>query len=171
MKTIGIYLKKEFLSQLSEEETVVLFQIFRITNALDYWLRLHLLIPKEQNTMFELRNRIELYFALISIYKESIKEFDNNLAKKLMNMNLTDDLKHRISEYTDWLSNWKTDEYLQVVDRIRNHLRYHLKSNIYDNFVKKGYESNDLLFGIADGGSYMDFLLTEPYSFEFSYVA
>ncbi len=171
MKTIGLYLKRDFLSQMSEDETVVLFQIFRITNALEYWLRLHLLIPKEKNNVFELRNRIELHFALISIYKESIKEFDNNLAKKLLDNNLPDDLKQHISDFTEWLSNWKSDDFLQVVDRIRNHLRYHLKSNIYKDYIKEGDASKDLLFGIADGSSYMDFLLTEPYSFEFSYVA
>jgi hypothetical protein len=171
MKTIGLYLKKEFLSQMSKDEVTVLLQIFRITNALDFWLRLHLLIPEEKNKLFETRNRIELHFALISIYKESIKEFDNNLAKKLLDMSLTDDLKKHISEFTEWLSSWKSDDFLQVVDRIRNHLRYHLKSNIYKDCIKEGTASEDLLFGIADGNRYMDFLLIEPYSCEFSYVA
>jgi hypothetical protein len=134
-------------------------------------MRLHLLIPKENNKVFDFRNRMELYFALIGIYKESIKEFDNNLATRLLNMNLSSDLNRRISEYTAWLSNWKNDDYLQVVDRIRNSLRFHLKPHIYNNYIKKGTECKDLLIGIADSDSYMDFLLTEPYSFEFSYIA
>ncbi|OGL50118.1 MAG: hypothetical protein A3C43_03300 [Candidatus Schekmanbacteria bacterium RIFCSPHIGHO2_02_FULL_38_11] len=171
MKTTGIYIQSDLLSQMSEDETVVLFQIFRITNSLEFWMRLHLLIPKERNKVFDFRNRMELYFALISIYKESIKEFDNHLATLLLDMNLSNDLKSRISQYTEWLSNWKKDEYLKVVDRIRNSLRFHLKPHIYKNYIKNGSESKDLLIGIADDKRYIDFLLTEPYTFEFLYIA
>ena len=58
-----------------------------------------------------------------------------------------------------------------MVDRIRNSLRFHLKPDIYKKYIKRGSESKDLLIGIADGNRYVDFLLTEPYTFEFSYIA
>jgi len=171
MKTTGVYIKGEFLSRMSKKETVVLFQILRISNSLEFWMRVLVLIPKEQNKLFEFRNRMELYFVLISIYKESIKEFSNHLAAGLLEMNLSEDLKRNISEYTEWLSSWKENEYLQIVDRIRNCLRFHMKPCIYEKYIKDGNKSKDLLVGVADGDRFMDFLFTEPYTVEFSYIA
>lgn len=171
MKTIGLYIKGDFLSRMSKKDTIILFQIMRIMNSLEFWMRLHLVIPKEQNKVFEERNRMELYFAMISFYKESTKEFGRNLAKGLLNMNLSKSLSLKVSEYNAWLENWKQDEYLQVVHRIRNYLRFHMKSSIYDKYIKDGNKSEDLLVGVAIGEQYKDFLFTEPYSFEFSYIA
>ena len=156
---------------MSKKETVVLLQVLRITNSLEYWMRVLVSIQEEKNKLFEFRNRMETYFVLISIYKESTKEFSNHLAPCLLEMNLSEDVKNNISEYTAWLSNWKEDEYLQVVDRIRNCLRFHMDRNIYKKYLNEGNESKDLLVGVADGDRYMDFLYTEPYTFEFQYIA
>lgn len=171
MKPTGLYIKGDFLSRMSKKETIILFQIFRIINSLEIWIRFHHVIKKEKNEVFELRNRIELYFALISSYKESTKEFCNNLADGLLNMNLSEDVSRKVSEYKVWLEDWKKDEYLQVVDRIRNCLRFHMKSCIYDKYIKEGNKSGDILVGYAIGERYMDFLYTEPYTLELSYIA
>ena len=128
MKATGLYIKGDLLSRMSKKETILLFQIFRIINSLEFWLRLHRVIKKEQNEVFEERNRIELYFAMISIYKESTKEFCNNLADDLLNMSISEAVSQKVLEYKAWLENWKQDEYLKVVDRIRNCLRFHLDS-------------------------------------------
>jgi hypothetical protein len=169
-KVIGLYIKGDLLTRMSKKETIILFQILRIINSLEFWIRLHLVIKKEQNAVFECRNRIELYFAMISIYKESIKEFCNNLSDGLLNMNLSKDLSRKVSKYKVWLENWKQDEYLKVVDRIRNDLRFHIKSCIYDKCIKDGNQSKDVLVGIAVGERVMDFIFTEPYTPEFSYI-
>lgn len=171
METIGLYIKGDFLSRMPKKETIILFQILRITNTLEFWIRLHLIIKEEQNKVFEFRNKIELYFTMISFYKESTKEFCNNLSDDLLKMNLSKGLTLKISEYKAWLINWKQDEYLQVVDRIRNDLRFHVKSSIYDKYIKDGDKSEDLLIGISVGKQYKDFLYTEPYTFEFSHIA
>ena len=170
-KAIGIYLKGESLSLMSKKETIILFQILRIINSLEFWIRLHLIIKKEQNPVFEQRNRIELYFAMISSYKESTKEFCNHLADGLLNMKLSEAVRQKVSEYKVWLDNWKQDEYLQVVDRIRNDLRFHMKSCIYDKYIKDGHQSKDILVGYAIGERIMDFLYTEPYTSELSHIA
>lgn len=170
-KVIGLYIKGDLLSSMSKKETIIFFQILRIINSLKFWLRLHHVIKKEQNKVFEERNRIELHFAMISTYKESIKEFCINLADGLLNMNLSEDVRRKVSEYKLWLENWKRDEYLQVVDRIRNCLRFHMKSCIYDKSIKEGNQSKDLLIGIAVGLRVMDRLFTEPYTSELSYIA
>jgi hypothetical protein len=170
-QAIGVYIKGELLSKMSKEETIILFQILRIINSLEFWIRLHLVIKKEQNDLFQFRNRIELCFAMIGSYKESTKEFSNNLANGLLNMNLSETVRQKISQYKAWLENWKQDEYLQVVDRIRNDLRFHVKSSIYDKYIKDGDKSEDLLVGVAVGKRYKDFLYTEPYTFEFSHIA
>jgi hypothetical protein len=108
---------------------------------------------------------------MIGSYKESTKEFSNNLANGLLNMNLSETVKQKISQYKAWLENWKQDEYLQVVDRIRNDLRFHVKSSIYDKYIKDGDKSEDLLIGVAIGEQYKDFIYTEPYTFEFLHIA
>ncbi|MFC1677635.1 hypothetical protein ACFL3G_11320 [Planctomycetota bacterium] len=120
--------------------------------------------------MFEERNQMELYFAMISFYKESTKEFGRNLVKGLLKMNLSKPLSMKVSKYNAWLENWKQDEYLQVVHRIRNDLRFHVGSSIYDKYIKEGNESEDLLVGVAIGEQYKDFLYTEPYTFEFEHI-
>jgi hypothetical protein len=86
-------------------------------------------------------------------------------------MNLSEAVRQKVSEYKEWLENWKQDEYLQVVDRIRNCLRFHMESCIYDKYIKDGNQSEDLLVGIAVGERVMDFLFTEPYTSELSYIA
>jgi len=171
MKTTGLYIKGDFLSRLSKRETIIFFQVLRITNSLEFWLRMHLVIKEEKNRVFEERNRMELYFAMISFYKESTKEFGRNLVKGLLNMNLSESLNLEISQYKAWLDNWEQDEYLQVVHRIRNELRFHLGSSIYEKYIKEGNKSEDLLIGIATGEQYKDFLYTEPYTFELSHIA
>lgn len=170
-KAIGLYIKSDLLSRMSKRETIIFFQILRIINSLEFWMRLHLIIKKEQNDLFQFRNRIELYFAMISSYKESTKEFCNNLADGLLNIDLSEPVRQKISQYKAWLGKWKQDEYLQVVDRIRNCLRYHMDSCIYDKCIKDGTQSEDVLIGIAVGERVMDFVFTEPYTSEFSYIA
>ena len=171
MEPMGLYVKREFLSRLSKKELVLVLQLFRIINSLEVWLRFHYVAEDDPNDMFNFRNQIELHFVLISFYKESIKEFCNSLADGLLDMNLTVAMKQRISEYKVWLDNWKQDEYLQVVDRIRNHLRFHMRSSIYDKSIQEGTCSEDMLIGYAIGERYMDFLYTVPYTYELSYIA
>ena len=107
---------------------------------------------------------------MISLYKESVKEFCHDLADGLLGMNLPAEIGQRISEYKAWLEDWKHDDYLLVVDRIRNCVRFHFRPSIYDKSVRDG-KSEDLLIGYAIGERYMDFLYTEPYTHELSYVA
>ncbi len=171
-QTIGLYIKSDFFSRTPKKEIVAFFQILRIINSLEFWPRLGLAIEKDTNNLLQFRNTIELYFAMIAIYKESIKEFCNNLANGLLSMGLSEAVSQEISELKRWLDNWKQDEYLQVVDRIRNCLRFHLDPCIYDNYIKDGGdESKDLLVGVAVGERAEDFFFTEPYTFEFSYIA
>ena len=155
---------------MSKEETIIFFQILRITNSLEFWTRLFLVMPKEQNKIFEERNQMELYFAIISFYKETTKEFSRNLVKGLLKMNLSEPLSLKITEYNTWLKNWKQDEYLQVVNRIRNDLRFHVGSSIYEKYIKEGNESEDLLVDVVIGEQHKDFLYTEPYTFEFEHI-
>jgi len=170
-KPMGLYVKAEFLSQLPRKELILLYQLFRAINSLEIWLRFHHVINKEPNELFEFRNRIELHFILISLYKEATKEFCHSLADGLLNMNLSAAVSQRVLEYKAWLDNWKKDEYLRVVDRIRNCLSFHMSSSIYDKSVRDGDASEDLLIGYAIGGRYMDFLYMEPYTHELSYIA
>jgi len=172
MEPMGLYVKSEFISRLSRERYILLLQVCRIINSLETWLRFHHVVAKESNEVFAFRNRIELHFVLISLYKEAVKEFcHGRLADGLLSMGLSATVTRRISEYKVWLDNWKQDEYLRVVDRVRNDLRFHMRSSIYDKSVRDGEASEDLLIGYAIGERYMDFLYMEPYPHEFSHVA
>ena len=114
---------------------------------------------------------MELYFFLSGIYKEATKEFYTNLADGLLDMNLSKDVSLKVSKYKAWLENWKQDEYLQVVHRMRNSLRFHMNSDVYKKYIKDGNESEDLLVGIFDGERHVDYIFTEPYTFEFAHIA
>lgn len=167
---IGLYIKKDLLSRMPKKEAVILFQILRIINSLRFWMRL-LMIIKEKDKVFVERNRIELCFEMICFYKESTKEFCNNLANGLSNMDISEPLKQKISKYKEWLENWKHDDYLQIVDKIRNCLRFHLDSCIY-NKITEGNQQEDLLIAYYNtGDQYNDWLFTEPYSLELEYIA
>lgn len=171
MEPMGLYVKSEFISRLSREEYILLLQLCRIINSLETWLRFHHVVGKESNELFAFRNRIELHFMSISLYKEAVKEFCHGLADGLLTMGLSPTVTQEISEYKAWLDKWKDDDYLRVVDRVRNDLRFHMRSSIYDRSVRDGEVSEDLLIGYAIGERYMDFLYMEPYPHEFSHVA
>jgi hypothetical protein len=171
MKPMGLYVKGEFVSRLSRKQLVVLLQLFRIINSLEVWERFHHVVNKEPDEMFDFRNRLELHFVLISFYKEATKEFCHSLADGLLSMKLSAALHQRVSGYRAWLENWRQDEYLQVVDRIRNCVRFHMRASIYDSSIRDGNAREDLLIGYAIGDRYIDFLYTEPYTHELSYIA
>ncbi len=171
MEPMGLYVKSEFISRLSREEYILLLQLCRIINSLETWLRFHHVVGKESNELFAFRNRIELHFVSISLYKEAVKKFCHGLADGLLTMGLSPTVTQEISEYKAWLDKWKDDDYLRVVDRVRNDLRFHMRSSIYDRSVRDGEVSEDLLIGYAIGERYMDLLYMEPYPHEFSHVA
>jgi hypothetical protein len=104
------------------------------------------------------------------LQKLSTKEFSRNLVKGLLEMNLSKPLSLKVSKYNAWLENWKQDKYLQVVHRIRNDIRSHVESSIYDKYIKEGNDSEDHLVGVAIGEQHKDFLYTEPYTFEFEHI-
>lgn len=170
MKPIGLFVKAEYLTKLSKKQVITLYQVFRIINNLEFQIRSYQAMANEQDELFRLRNQIELHFGIMSSYKEAIKEFDNKLAKELLGMDLSEELSSEISEYCEWLSTRETDPYLQAVDRARNCLRYHFKSKIYDECIKEGSQSEDLMIGYAIGDTYRDFMYTEPYSMELQYI-
>lgn len=171
MKTTGLYLTSEFLSRQSKKETILLFQLLRIARSLQFWMRMQVTLPEEENSIFQTHRRFELLFVLVSVYKESTKEFCNNIVAELNLLTLSDNLKCRISEYNDWFSTWREDAFLVVVDNIRNCLCFHLDQKIYRQYINEGSASNDLLFGVADGSRYIDTLYTEPSTVELNYIA
>lgn len=171
MKHLGLYLEKEYLSSLNAAETKLLFQELRIVNSLEFWLRLQLKIKKEESKIFDLRNRIEIYFVAISTYNEAVKEFTHNMADELLKQNISKDLKNKISTSKNRYSNWKEDDFLKVTNSVRNEISFHLRGSVYKEFLKDGQAETDLLIGIATSNKIIDFCFTEPYTFIFSKIA
>ena len=111
-----------------------------------------------------------VYLPQLTVMRTRYSSRTENIPKPGLNAMINRD-SLKISKYKAWLENWEQDEYLQVVHRIRNELRFHLESSIYNKYIKEGKSSKDLLFGIAIGEQCKDFLYTEPYTFEFSHIA
>lgn len=166
----GLYIKSELLSRLSKKETIVLFQMLRIVRSLHFWMRLHAVIPEEENPVFRENNCLELLFTLIGIYKESARVFDRHV-NELLSMELSDEMKVRLSEYSKWLSTYNEDEYLKVVTKVRNSVSFHFDEKIYKEYVNEGITTQDLLFGIARSERWMDVLYTEPSSVVLDFIA
>jgi len=171
MKHIGLYLKSEYLSSLNGDELKLLFQEFRMINLLEFWLGMQLRIKDEESKILNFRNRIELFFVAISVYNEAIKEFTNKMANKLLSQCLDKKLKEEIEVRQKRYLDWKKDEFLYVVNVIRNEISFHLKDSIYKEFIKDGLANTDLLIGIGTSDKKIDFCFTEPYTIIFSKIA
>jgi len=165
-----MYLKKEFISQATKEQYITLVQLMRMSNQLEFWMGLYKAAPKEKGPVFEHKHEIEIDFMIICCYKEATKVFCKEMCGALLQMNLSDQLKHELSEYKTWLDNYKNDRFLKVVEKIRNDLRFHLKKDIYKGYVKDGEHHADSHIGYTIGDTYEDSFYVEPYKIELEYL-
>jgi hypothetical protein len=75
MKYIKVFLKKEALKQLSIQELTQFMQMLRIVNSLRLWMRLQLQLKEDEEKLFTVSSRLELYFVSIAKYMEGVRVF------------------------------------------------------------------------------------------------
>jgi hypothetical protein len=172
MKHIGLFLRKERIDQLSKRELINYFQMLRIINSLQYWLRIQVKINKDYDKLFDLRNSIELCFIRIGMFKESLKIFFRDIEPTIDEKYIHKEIKNKLDILKKRVENRKTDDFLRVVDYMRNDISFHFKDSIYsDSITEGGNTKEDLLFGYAVGETYDEFIFLEPYSIVLKYIA
>jgi len=151
-----IYLTKQGQNNLTKSEMIALMQLLRIINALRFQMTLLLHTKDEKDRFFRFRARLEIYALLASAFKEAAKEFYNNLFKTLGPLSDEKELKDALTEYDIKTRNYKDDEVLQIIDYIRNNFSFHIKSQLFDNYIIEDDAKEDMVIGIATSEKIID---------------
>jgi hypothetical protein len=142
---------------------IAIMQLLRIINALRFQWTLLLHTKDEKDGLFRLRSQLEIYAILASLFKEAAKEFYNNLFKTLVPLSDEKELKDALTEYDIKTRNYKNDEVLQIFDYIRNNFSFHIKSQLFENYIIEGEAKDDMLIGIATSEKIIDQCFLEAY--------
>lgn len=151
-----IYLTKQGQNKLTKREVIAFLQLLRIINALRFQMSLLLHTKDEKDGLFRLRSQMEIYAIMASSFKESVKEFYNNLFKTLGPLSDKKEVKEALTEYDKKTRNFKDDEVLNIIDYIRNNFSFHISSNLFHNYVIEGEAKEDMLIGIAKSDKLID---------------
>jgi hypothetical protein len=158
-----IYLTKQGQNNLAKREMIALMQLLRIINALRFQMALLLHTRDEKGRLYQLRSQLEIYAILASSFKEAAKEFYNNLFKILRPLSEEEELKDALTKYDTKTRNYKDDEVLQIIDYIRNNFSFHIKSELFDNYIIEGDAKEDMLIGIAKSEKIIDQCFLKAY--------
>lgn len=126
-------------------------------------MALLLLTKDEKGGLFRLRSQLEIYAILASSFKEAAKEFYNNLFKILGPLSDEKEVKDALTKYDTKTRNYKDDEVLQIIDYIRNNFSFHIKSELFDNYIIEGDAKEDMLIGIAKSEKIIDQCFLKAY--------
>lgn len=158
-----IYLTKRGQNNLAKGEMIAFMQLLRIINALRFQMALLLHTKDEKDRLFRLRSQLEIYAILASSFKEAAKEFYNNLFKTLGPLSDEKELKDALTEYDIKTRDYKDDEVLRIIDYIRNNFSFHIKSQLFDNYIIEGDAKEDMLIGIAKSEKIIDQCFLKAY--------
>jgi len=158
-----IYLTKQGQNKLKKGEMIALMQLLRIINTLRFQMAMLLHTKDETDRLFQIRSQLEIYAILASSFKEAVKEFYNNLFKILRPLSDEKELKDALTKYDTKTRNYKDDEVLQIIDYIRNNFSFHIKSQLFDNYIIEGDAKEDMLIGIAKSEKIIDQCFLKAY--------
>jgi hypothetical protein len=168
---LEMYLTKDAQNKLAKREMVAIMQLLRITNALRFQMGLLLHTTGEKDRLFRLRAQLEIYAILASSFKESTKEFYNNLFKILGPLSGETQLLDELTDYDRKTQKYKDDEVLKIIDYIRNNFSFHIKSGLFDKYIVDGDAKEDLLIGIAKSEKIGDWCFLKAYDALISQVS
>jgi hypothetical protein len=143
---ISAYLKKDFLSSLSADESKSLCQLFRVQNALTYHMTQLTESHKDQKTLLTVYQEIEETFILASLIREAMKQLFGNgkclaiLENHIESTSVIEDLRSKEAYY----AGYKTEINLIFLDMIRNEFSFHFKKSIYDENIRDGVAKEDM---------------------------
>jgi len=158
-----IYLTKHGQNKLTKGEMIALMQLLRIINTLRFQIGLLFHTKDETERLFRIRSQLEIYAILASSFKEAVKEFYNNLFKILGPLSEEKELKDALTKYDTKTRNYKDDEVLRIIDYIRNNFSFHIKSQLFDNYIIEGDAKEDMLIGIAKSEKIIDQCFLKAY--------
>jgi hypothetical protein len=170
MKYIKVFLKKEELKGLSKEELTQFLQMLRIINSLRLWTRLQLQLREDEEKMFTVASRIELYFVSIAKYEEAVKVFLRSIEPKLNRRYLSADINTGIERLKNRVGNRKNDDFFKLVEILRDKIAFHFDEDIIKERITDGEPQEDLLVAVATGDQIKDCLYVEPYTFLFAHL-
>ena len=160
---IEVFLTKQGQNSLQKVEMIALMQLLRIINALRFQMSLLLHIKDEKDRLFYLRSQLEIISLLAGSYKEATKEFYNHLFQVLRSLSDEEDLKLSIDKHDNRTKNYKNDEVLSIIDYIRNNFSFHLKSELFKNYIIDGDAEDDMLLGVAKSERITDWCFLKTY--------
>jgi hypothetical protein len=158
-----IYLTKQGQNALTKHQVIAFLQLLRMINALRFQMSLLLHTRDEKDGLFRLRSQLEIYAILASTFKESVKEFYNHLFKTLGPLSDKEEVKEALTEYDKKTKNFKDDEVLNIIDYIRHNFSFHIKSNLFQNYVIEGDAKEDMLIGVAKSEKVIDQCFLKAY--------
>ena len=170
MKYIKVFLKKEGLKILSREELTQFLQMFRIVNSLRLWTRLQLQLREDEEKIFTVASRIELYFVSIAKYEEALKVFLRNIEPRLDRKYLSADITADIETLKNRVGNRKSDAFFKLVEILRDKIAFHFDEDIIKERITDGEPQQDLLVAVATGEQIKDCVYVEPYTFLFAHL-
>lgn len=160
---IEVYLTKKGLNDLNKRELIAIMQLLRIINALRFQMGLLLHTTDEKDELFRLRSQLEIFSILAGSFKEAIKEFYNNLFNILGPLSDEKELKNVLTDYDIKTRNFKEDEVLLIIDYIRNTFSFHIKSELFKNYIIEDDAKEDMLIGIAKSTRIIDWCFLKAY--------
>lgn len=160
---IEVFLTKKGLNDLKKRELIAIMQLLRIINALRFQMGLLLHTKDEKDKLFRLRSELEIFSILAGSFKEAIKEFYNNLFKILGPLSDEKELKKVLMEYDTKTRYFKENEVLFIIDYIRNSFSFHIKSELFNNYIIEDDAKEDMLIGIAKSTRIIDWCFLKAY--------
>lgn len=169
---IAIYIKKEKLKELAVNEFIAFIQITRMIASLRFWMSTHIKIAKDEDKIFQLRDRIELYLVLISMLKEAKKTYFNEIEKMMTDKYITDEIEQELKIFRDEFNKGKDmqEGFNLLIQKIRDNCSFHYRKDIYKDIVTDGQPSEDLRVAFARSEKIIDFLFELPYDIVLSYI-
>ena len=165
MKYIKVFLKKEALKQLSTQELTQFMQMLRIVNSLRLWMRLQLQLKEDDEKLFTVSSRLELYFVSIAKYMEGVRVFLRDIEPKLNRKYLSDTIVTDVAALRQRAENRKTDVFFKLVEIVRHKIAFHFDEDIIAERITDGDPQQDLLVAIATSDHVKDCVYVEPYTF------
>lgn len=169
---MGIYIKKEKLKEFSDDELIAFIQLTRIIASLRFWMSTPLKIEKNDEKMFHLRDNIELFNVLISMFKEAKKTYFNEIENIIKDKYITNDIEKELKIFRDefYKGKDKQEGFNLLVQKIRDNISFHYKKDIYKDIVTGGQPSEDLRIAFTKSDKIIDCIYEVPYTVILTYI-
>lgn len=169
---IGIYIKRDKLKNLSNNELIAFIQITRLIASLKFWMSTHIKIEKDEEKIFWLRDQIELCLVLISMLKEAKKTYFHEIENIIKDKYVTNDIEKKLKILRDEFNKGKDKQegFNLLVQKVRDNISFHYKKDIYKDIVIDGQPHEDLRVAFAKSDKMIGCIFELPYTVILTYL-